>query len=265
MQAPIAPSGPPASEPGERACPSCGASNGPLAAFCWQCYRQFGPSSYFSPGASPRTPGTYVSSTPAGLRGATTALPSGPTPASLSTSSRRGGKLAAVWVALAVLGGYFFVHSFLDRAPDAALPATLGSLPRVENPLLEQATEAFRNDSEGMGVDTDMGFYGVGGTPSAALVWVDGSDVFTTSDAWSEFADGMSAGTGLGSIDQSRTVTRTVDGVEYRCAPVVGEAAGNLCMWQVDEVYWVLFDLSAAAAGGGPTLDLAVAAHDTTA
>ncbi|MCI0632642.1 MAG: hypothetical protein L0206_01805 [Actinobacteria bacterium] len=50
-----------------------------------------------------------------------------------------------------------------------------------------------------------------------------------------------------------------MNGVAYLCAPVVGVATGTICMWQDDEVYWTLFDLSGAPHAAGQ--ELAVAAH----
>jgi len=266
MQAPTAPSGPPAQEPGGRACPACGAANGALAAFCWQCYRPFGaavapaqpgpPSTapyaggYAGYAGSPRTPG-------AGLKGAIS-VPAPSTSIPGSRSRGLGAMLGGLLVSMAVAAGVFF---FLNRGPGVELPTSFGGLSQISNAQVDAAIDAFREEAGGGGYSTDMGLYGTAGVPSAALVWVSDPSTPSTDAAFTEFADGFNEGLGTGSLDASRRTTETVGGVAYLCAPIAGSPPANVCMWQVDEIYWILFDLSGSQMGA--TRALASAANDS--
>jgi hypothetical protein len=186
-----------------------------------------------------------------------------PLPAPLPQSSGRTFSTRAngLWVMIAVaVGSFGLFHYLSNRPPDVALPAAIGGLPQVENEQLDQALEPFRQEASAQGVDADMGFYGTGGFPTAALVWVDGSDVATSQDAWSDFAEGFNTGLGTGSLEETGRTSEVVGGVTYDCAPIVGTPAGGVCMWEEDDVFWILFDLSGASIGA--TQDLSVAAHD---
>ena len=251
MQAPTTPSGPSAQEPAERACPGCGAANGPLAAFCWQCYRQFGlaPTPAFSPARFDGRPGIPQAPIP-GLRDAAIAPPS---------PRRLGGMVGALAIVLAIAAGLFF---FLHRGPGVELPDSFGGVSRISDPQIEAALDAFRTQASAAGVEADMAAYGQGNVPSAALIWVTGGGVPTADDAWSQFAEGFNSGLGTGSLDDSRKTAETIDGVTYRCAPIQGTTPGGLCLWDEDGIFWILVDLSGANAAAR---DLAVAAHDAAA
>jgi hypothetical protein len=195
----------------------------------------------------------------AGLRGAV-ALPV-PTPFPQQRERALGAKAGALLVSLAVAAGVFF---FMNRGPGAAeLPQAFGGLTTITDPQVQAAVDAFRAEADGGGFQTDMGLYGSGGVPTAALVWVVDPSVPTPDEAFTEFAGGFNDGLGTGSLDESRRTTETVGGVDYVCAPIVGSPPANICLWEDDEVFWVLFDLSGSQMVG--TRGLAVAAHDTTA
>jgi hypothetical protein len=80
-----------------------------------------------------------------------------------------------------------------------------------------------------------------------------------TDAAFDEFAGGFNSGIG-GSGSLGAESTETVAGVTYVCAPVTGVTRGTICMWQVQEIFWLLFDLSGSTLEAGE--DLAVVAHD---
>ncbi len=266
MQAPTAPSGQPAQEPDERACPSCGAANGPIAAFCWQCYRPFGaagsPGPGPAPGAAPRGagyPGAPYPPQNGGLRGAVYAPPS---PSIAYAEPKRSlGTMATIVVAtLAVVGGVFF---FMHRAPGVELPQGFGGLTQVDNPQVEAALDMFRSQAGSEGISADMGIYGTAGVPSVALAWVADASVPNADAAFTEFAGGFNEGLGTGSLDESRRTTETIEGVQYLCAPVSGTPASNICMWERDGIFWILFDLSGSSMNA--TQQLAVAAYGAAA
>lgn len=265
MQAPTAPSGPPIQEPGERACPSCGASNGPLAAFCWQCYRQFAPN-----GAAPGSPGPvgYAQRTgpaPTGLRGPgyPPVYAPAPTPSPFPEPTPRRGLAGMVGVLVFVVAVAAGVFVFLKDAPDPELPASLGGLPRVSGPQVDAGVEMFRSAAEAEGVSADMAIYGSEVAPTAALVWVTGVATPMDDGGFREFADGFNTGLGTGSLDETGRTTNVVDGVTFDCVPIVGTPPGSMCMWEEDGVFWLVFQL----AGGdvGAAQDLAVSAHQAAA
>lgn len=254
MQAPTAPSGTPAQEPGERACPSCGAANGQLAAFCWQCYRPFGAAS--APAGGPVT-SPYQQG---GLRGAVYA-PSPPSVPYQQTAQVRslGTMVGVVIVTLAVVAGAYL---FMNRGPGVELPQSFGGLSQVQDPQVEAAVELFRSEAEAEGASADMGIYGSAGLPVAALVWVADASVPNADAAFTEFAGGFNEGLGTGTLDESRRTTETIDGVSYLCAPISGTPTSNICMWERDDIFWILIDLSGSNMNA--TQELAVAAYGAT-
>jgi hypothetical protein len=104
-----------------------------------------------------------------------------------------------------------------------------------------------------------MGLYGTDAFPSVALVWVKDPSVASTDAAWTAFAEGFNQGLPTGSLDEARRTSELVGGVTYLCAPVDAAPPSNICLWEEDEVFWILVDLSGASQGG--TQDLAVTAH----
>jgi len=251
MQASTTPSGSPAREPDERPCAGCGAANGLTAAFCWQCYRPFA-----------STPASPVGAMGGGARPGLPNAPGGWTP-SPSTSpfpaearSSGLGTIAVVVVAtLAVIGGVWFL---LFRDGAVAMPEAFGGMPRIDTPETQLVVDTFRAEVETNGIDGDMVIYG-NGTPSAALIWIRDASVPTTDAAFDEFASGFDQGIGA-SDSLGAKQTETVGGVTYVCAPVLGATPGTICMWQDEDVFWLMFDFSGGSFGTGQ--DLAVIAHD---
>jgi len=266
MQAPTAPGGQPAQEPDERACPSCGAANGLIAAFCWQCYRPFGAAG--GPVAGPAAPhraagypGVPYPQQNGGLRGAV--YPPSPlsSPFPLERPKRGFGTMAAVVVlTLAMVAGVFF---FMNRGPGVELPQSFGGLSQIQNPQVDAALEMFRSQADAAGATADMGVYGSAGAPSVALVWVADASVPNADAAFSEFAGGFNDGLGTGTLDESQRTTETIDGVQYLCVPVLGTPTSNVCMWERDHIFWILFDLSGSSMNA--TQELAVAAYGAPA
>ena len=76
-----------------------------------------------------------------------------------------------------------------------------------------------------------------------------------TAAAFDEFATGFDSGMGsAGSLDGSRKTVETSDGVTYVCAPLVSDVSGTICMWQDQEIFWLLFDFSANSFEAGKAL-----------
>jgi hypothetical protein len=251
MQAPpTTSSGAPAKEPVQRPCPGCGAANGAVAAFCWQCYRPFGLAA--QPQAAPIYP-------QAGLRStlpepSVVTAPPGP-------SGRRVGAPAAVLILLAAAAAGWFL--FLRGGPGAELPEAFGGLTRVEGAQADLAREEFLAEADQQGGRGDVGLYGTAGVPSAALVWVVDETVSNTDEAFEAFAAGANS-TVAGSIDPTRRSSEVVDGVQYVCASAGTTPSATICIWVQDEVFWVLADVT----GTGRIADtqaLAIAAHDAVA
>lgn len=248
MQAPATPNGPPAPEPDDRACAGCGAANGAAAAFCWQCYRPF-----VAAGATPSGAGARPASPPAWTPSPTTA----PFPAQPRSGGLR--PVAAVVLGtLAVIGAAWFLF-FRDSS--VAMPESFAGMPRIDNAQTQLVVDTFRAELESTGIDGDIVVYG-NGAPSAALIWLRDASVPGTDAAFDEFAAGFNEGVGAsGSLGTKRA--ETVGGVTFVCAPVVGSTPGTICMWQEQEVFWLLFDFSGGSFAAGR--DLAVVAHDAVA
>ena len=256
MQAPTTPSGTPVSEPDDRTCPGCGAANGVSAAFCWQCYRPFGaPAVQAAPaGSMPPAPGMPGAGRPMAWHASSE-------PYAPSTPKRSlGGMWSIALVTLAVIGGVVF---FLRRGGDVELPQQLGGLPRLSNAQSDLATSQFAAGVKSQGIEGDMALYGTAEVPSSALIWIRDASVPTTEAGFDSFAEGFNTGIGGVAFDPTTRVTKTIDGVEYVCAPVTSTVPGGMCLWQDGDVFWLVFDLSGAHLGD--TRALAVQAHDATA
>jgi hypothetical protein len=167
--------------------------------------------------------------------------------------------VGVVAVTLAVVAGFFF---FMNRGPGVELPQSFGGLSQIHNQQVDAALELFRTEADAEGASADMGIYGAAGVPSAALVWVADASVPNADAAFTEFAGGFNQGLGSGALEESQRTTVVVDGVSYLCAPVSGTPASNVCMWERDDLFWILFDLSGSNMNA--TRELAVAAHDST-
>lgn len=253
MQAPTAPGESSAQEPTSLTCPSCSASNGKAAAFCWQCFRPFAHRA-----AMPAPPG------PAG-RGYGPAQrvpvfsPTEPIPAP-APSRNLGGMVSVIVLTLAVIAGVVF---FATRGGGVELPTSFAGLERLENEQVAFAVDQFRAAADTQGVEGDMAIYGSSGFPTAALVWIRDASVPTSDEAFTAFSSGFN--TGLpGGLDPTRRSSSSVNGTDYVCASVASVPPAAMCLWQTDEIFWMLFDL-AGAGRVQAVQELAVAAHDTVA
>jgi hypothetical protein len=257
MQAPTTPSGSPAPRPGDRTCPNCGTPNGLTAAFCWRCYQPFG--AYQRPPGPADPPPDREPWTP-GIA----ATPPAWTQTALDARERRrqgfGRIVAVVLVTLASIG---IVAWWVGRDGSVALPGQIGGLGRMENAQTDLVVDSFRRQLDTMGVEGDIAMYGAS-LPTAALVWIRDTSAPTTDSAFDEFATGFDSGMGAaGSLDGSRRTVETLDGVTYVCAPLVSDVSGTICMWQDQEVFWLLFDFSGNSFEASKAL--AEAAHDASA
>lgn len=250
MQAPTTSDGGTAGrDPQQRTCPGCAAENPLAASFCWRCYRAFEPVGV-SRVAWPSPP---------------TRWPPEPmtTPATADTSGSRIGVLAAlVTITLGVVATIAFVAL---REPGVSFPDSVSGLERISTDQTEAAVDSLRAASEADGLDADMAFYGSGSMPEAALMWVRGagSTPGGPSEAFDTFAEGFTSGYS-GTLVTSGRTERTTDGVTYVCAPVTGSVGAGICMWEEEDVFWILLDVRPGARIG-ETNDLAVSAHEAAA
>ena len=248
---PTTPSGAPAREPAQRACPGCGAANGAVAAFCWQCYRPFGMATL--PAAAPIYPQAGIRATVRESAVVTSPRP-GPTGRRLSTPA-----LLLVGLAAAAAGWFLLMRGGVD----VQLPEAFGGLTRIEGTQADVVREEFLAEADREGGQGDVGIYGTAGAPSAALIWVVDDTVSNTEEAFEAFAAGANSAV-AGSIDPSRTSNELVGGVRYVCAAAGITPSVTICIWMDDGVSWVLADVT----GTGRIADtqaLAVAAHDAVA
>lgn len=168
--------------------------------------------------------------------------------------------VGVIVITLAVIAGAWW---FLNRGASVAMPDGFGGLSLIQNEQTAIAVDAFASEADTAGIEGEMALYG-DGVPTAALIWIHDASVPTTDEAFEQFATGFDAGIGAsGSLDESRKTTDLVDGVTYVCAPVTSVAPGTICMWQEDEIFWLLFEFSGQPQDAGQ--DLAVVANDAIA
>ncbi len=240
MQAPTTTDGGPGGrDPQVRACGACGAENTPAVSFCWRCYRPL----EHPPAGWPAPP----TSTPVGAQG---------------HASRLGRLASIVAVAVGVTAAAAFI---VLRQPDPSFPHAIAGLERVSNAQTDAASDSFRAASEADGLDADMAFYGSGSVPEAALMWVRRAQgmVGGPSEAFDALAEGFTSGYN-GTLETSGRTDHAIEGITYVCAPITGALGAAVCMWEEDDVFWVLLDVRPGARMG-ETNDLAVAARDAAA
>jgi len=156
--------------------------------------------------------------------------------------------------------------AFLGLRPDpVSFPESFAGLTRATDGQSEAAAASFRTASDADGLDADMAFYAEGVAPVAALAWIREPEQAPggVDEVFDTFADGFTGGYG-GTVVASERLERTMDGVEYVCAPVGGAVAAGLCMWRAGDVVWVLVDVRPGTTVV-ETKSLAVTAHDATA
>lgn len=249
MQAPRTPASP-GEKPETRGCPSCGAANGVLAAFCWQCYAAFG--------AAPVAASALPTAPARGLRGPALEQPVPILPAERTTTSRFKPAVGAVLVGILAS---MAVAWMLNRPADAELPEAFGGLNQIHDPRLETILEAFTQQADQVGFSGELALYGGAGTvPTAALAWVSDGSTAPVAEGFEEFADGFDTGLGTGSLDRAGRVDETIEGIDYLCAPVDAQPPATLCMWQEDAIYWILYDLSGADVDTAQTLAVSATA-----
>lgn len=224
------------------------------AAFCWRCYGAFQPVG--SPSAGPVQPSAWPAQP--------SSWPPAPAPTYPSTGAGPRFKPFGAVVAVAI-GVIVAVSVVTHRQSAASFPDSLPGLERVSTAQTDAAAESLRAASEAHGLDADMAFYGSGSMPQAALMWVRGADetLAGPDEVFDTFAAGFTSGSS-GTLVTSDRSERRVDGVTYVCAPVTGSLGAGLCMWQEDDLFWVLLDVRPGS-GIDQTQDLAVAVRDAAA
>ena len=237
MQAPTTTDGGPSgSDPRARACAACGAENSPSASFCWRCYRP--------------------------LEHPPTGWPAPPTAISTDSRGRTSnlGRMASIAaVAVGVIAAAAFV---VLRQSGPSFPQAISGLERVSNAQTDAAAGSFRAASEADGLDADMAFYGSGSVPEAVHMWIRGADgsVVGPSEAFDALAQGFTSGYN-GTLEMSGRTDHAIQGITYVCAPITGALGAGICMWEEDDVFWVLLDVRPGSRIG-ETNDLAVAARN---
>jgi len=247
MQAPTRPDrGSAGPDPQASTCTGCGAENASSSSFCWRCFRAF--EALAAPAAT--VPSRREAAEP-GLLGER---------ASTRPSSLRW--LTAIVVSLAAIAAVSYLS--LRGSGTTSFPDSFAGLARIESAQTDLAAQVFRSSSETEGMDADMAFYGSEVDPVAALMWIRGAEAAPggPDDAFEAFAAGFASGNN-GSVATSLRVERTVDGIRYVCAPVTGALPAGLCMWEEDDVFWVLLDVRPGGVSG--VEELAVAARNASA
>ena len=168
------------------------------------------------------------------------------------------GRIAGV--VLVTLASIGIVTWWVGRDGSVALPERVSGLVRMENAQTDLVVDTFHRQLDTMGVEGDIAMYGAG-LPATVLMWIRDASAPATEAAFDEFATGFDSGIGAaGSLDVSRKTNETLDGVTYVCAPLVSDVSGTICMWQDQEVFWLLFDFWGGSFDAGKAL--AEGAHE---
>lgn len=248
MQAPIATEGGfDGRDPQVRPCPGCGAENPPTSTFCWRCYRAF----ELGVVTAGRTPGPSN-------------WPAAPVPPGPFAKEQRP-RLGLLGSIVAVTLGVVAVIAFMAlREPGASFPDSFAGLERASDAQSEAAAESFRTASDAQGLDADMAFFAEAGVPVAALAWIRGVDQGSggATEAFDTFTEGFTSGYN-GSVVTTERAEHSTDGITYVCAPVVGPVTAGVCMWEDEDLFWVLMDVRPGTTVQD-TRALSVSAHSAT-
>jgi ribosomal protein L40E len=238
------------SEEDERNCAKCQTRNPARAEFCWRCFTPFPrPSRPFSGAAGPRplggslvaaglSPSAGLSWTPAPpprwLRG----MPSSEG-AGWPVAAKAG--LAALIVVLTA--GAVFVAFGRTQHSRIAIPGSIAGAQRIITPQTRQAESQIAGLARRQGTSGKAGFFGVGGTPTFAVVGFDYSlsEHESPEVVFQQFSNGMASAHGNSSIDMATLTNDRLGGATYLCAQLRGELPGSVCMWsETDVVGFVL-------------------------
>ena len=168
-------------------------------------------------------------------------LPPGP----LGRVERRASRIGLLGAIVSVTVGTVASIAFVTlREPGVSFPETFAGLQRASDARSGAAAESFRTASQAQGLEADMAFFAEGGAPVAALAWIRGTERTPggTAEAFDGFAEGLTSGYN-GSVVTTGRAERTVDGITYVCAPIVGPVSAGICMWADGDVFWVLLDV----------------------
>ncbi|MBI2237080.1 MAG: zinc ribbon domain-containing protein [Actinobacteria bacterium] len=236
---------------GERACPQCGAQNPDTAQYCWQCYATFA-------GAASSAPASGWAAPTAGPRGIPLPLPVGlpnPQPAGSGTGVKIGASILSALVAAAV--GWLVVGKLFGTHIE--MPGSVAGYTKLSSELIDQGVEQFHKQIDDLNVEGDMAFYGTGDVPRLSLIWFKDPSSPDGQTAFQAFSAGFGSTSGS-AVDTASMDVTTVNGVDYRCAPVSGSFRATMCMWEDDGIYWFVLDIQPAGLDFSGTRDIAVEA-----
>jgi hypothetical protein len=207
-------------EHGERGCPTCGTRNPASSAFCWRCLAPFGPQPQPSPPPVPPRGSPRTGSRPSGLS----------TLATIRVAALIGLPIVIiVAVALLLIRG-----SDRPRHSQVSMPATIAGAQKIVSSSATQAAQKVMERARGHGLTGTAGMYGPREALSFGVVLYDNDAGLGDSPQilMEPLVTGV-AGSATGSlIDLSTMTTDSSAGATYRCAQVIGPAAGASCVWQ---------------------------------
>ena len=214
----------------KRACPSCGAENGPDAGFCWKCYARFvppppPPGQAAAWGRMPRPEPTFV-----------------PSPILEQPSKSRGSSLARIVVGVVVAAAAAFaVHSFLGTS--VHLPDSVAGRPRMNTADIK----TFEKDMQDLGsrndLKVDAGGYGNGAKPDFLVLLVHGKSIESTDELFDEFVGGLKQSGAT--VDETGGLAEAHDGADYRCVPLAGNGVtAAACIWRESGSVGIVLDMT---------------------
>ena len=216
----------------KRACPTCGAENGPDADFCWKCYARFVP-----PPPPPGRPG----------QAAWGRMPRPeptfqPSPVPEPAQRGRGSSFAKIVIGVVVAAvAAFAVHSFFGGS--VHLPASVAGRPRMNTADIK----TFEKDMQDLGsrndLTVDAGGYGNGAKPDFLVLLVHGKSIESTDELFDEFVGGLKQSGAT--VDETGGLAEAHDGADYRCVPLAGNGVtAAACIWRESGSVGIVLDMT---------------------
>jgi hypothetical protein len=209
-------------EQGEGGCPSCGTRNPASSAFCWRCLTPFGAQPRPSPQPVPPPPAPGRRPHPSGW----------PTSKSIRVAALIGTPVLVI--VIVVVGLRAFRGSDRPKRHEILMPASIAGAQRIASPATTGTQQRILERARGHGLTGTAGMYGLRGAVSFGVALYDNdAGLGDSPQLLMEPVVAGVAGSAAGSlIDLSTMTSDSSAGATYRCAQVIGPAAGASCVWQ---------------------------------
>lgn len=225
VAAPAAPAATAVADQAGKDCFACQTHNPSSAEFCWRCLAPFGPQPHV-PVERPR----HAADGAGGVDGAKSQAARW----TLAAKVKVGALVAIPLVITVLLAALAFKGADRSGRGSVSMPATIAGAQRITTAAARQAEERILAAAKRRGFTGKAGLYGTGDSIFFGVAVYDnfagfGGPAQVLMEPLFSVAAGPSSGS---SVDLATLTADSAGDVTYRCAAVLGRAAGAGCVWQ---------------------------------